>query len=67
MAAECGITWPELPKDGRVGALVAVVTDARTYFLLADTPESASSWLTKLTIEWTRFRPERYKDMHCYL
>eukprot|EP00048_Salpingoeca_helianthica_P005630 m.89768 g.89768 ORF g.89768 m.89768 type:complete len:759 (-) comp13673_c1_seq1:46-2322(-) len=40
--------WPELPAFARQAALMALSTDARTYYLLADAPDTAATWLAKL-------------------
>jgi hypothetical protein len=58
-------SWPELPSFARPSALLALHTDARTYYLLADSPDTATSWLSKLQTELARIAPERaeFKDI----
>ena len=44
----------DTPKGTKEDARFALVTDARTFFLICDTPESARFWCTRLESEWTR-------------
>ena len=61
--SECGDWGSDVPRDTRADARLGVVTDARTYRLLCDTPENAAYWLTKLRAEWARVKPEANAEL----